>query len=259
MGILNVTPDSFSDGGLFVDVAVAVGHGLAMLDEGATFVDVGGESTRPGAESVSAEQEINRVVPVIAGLKAVRPDARISIDTMKAEVARAALDAGASFVNDVSAGVDPRMFPLVAERGVDICLMHMLGEPRTMQDDPRYSDVVTEVLDKLLHRAQVAMDAGIARDRIVIDPGIGFGKTVTHNLQLLKGLEVFVDTGFPVLVGASRKSFIGLTLGLGVEERLEGSLAVAVWAASQGARILRVHDIKASVRAVRMARAILDV
>ena len=257
MGILNVTPDSFSDGGRFVDPDAAVAHALAMVAEGADLVDVGGESTRPGAEPVSEAEERARVVPVVAAL-AQRSPVAISIDTTKASVARAALDAGAVVVNDISAlRADPAMAGVVAESRAGVVLMHMLGEPRTMQHDPRYVDVVGEVSAALAGWAAGAQErGGVARECIALDPGIGFGKTLQHNLALLHHLRSLAGLGYPVLVGPSRKSFIGAALGLGLEDRLEATLAAVTWCATQGAAVVRVHDVQAVARAVRMTEAI---
>ncbi len=256
MGILNVTPDSFSDGGLFFDTSAAIDRGLAMVAEGADIVDVGGESTRPGAEAVPAEEEARRVLPVIAGL--ADKGVIVSVDTAKAHVARLALEAGARIVNDVTAGTDPNMPQLWVDAKPTVCLMHMLGTPRTMQQDPHYTDVVTEVLDYLNQRASLAEGHGIGRDQVWIDPGIGFGKTVQHNLSLLAAIPRFVATGRPVLVGVSRKSFIGRILdGAPPEHRLEGTLAVQVLAQQAGAKVLRVHDVQAALRSVRVAAAVL--
>jgi dihydropteroate synthase len=257
MGILNVTPDSFSDGGRFAGEAEAIRQGVAMAAEGADIVDVGGESTRPGAEDVDAGEETRRVVPVIRALAAA-VDVPISIDTTKASVAEAALEAGAVIVNDVSAmRADPAMAEVVAASGAGLVLMHMLGTPRTMQVDPRYDDVVVQVVDALLGWAAAAEAAGVERERIVIDPGIGFGKTAEHNLTLLRHLDRMVLTGYPVLVGPSRKSFIGLTLGLPVDERLEGTAAAVAWSVAAGAQLVRVHDVRPMVRVVRMTEAIM--
>jgi dihydropteroate synthase len=258
MGIVNVTPDSFFDGGEFFDAGVAVKHGLELVAQGADILDVGGESTRPGAEPVSAEEEMRRVVPVIEGL-ARASDVPISIDTMKASVARAALDAGARIVNDVSAGRhDAELLPLVAARGVPVVLMHMLGEPRTMQDEPEYGDVVADVRAFLAARADAAVAAGVERARIVVDPGFGFGKTRAHNLALLQRLRELTTLGFPVLAGTSRKSFIGATLDLPVSERLEGTAATVALAVSAGAGIVRVHDVAPMRRVTGMVDAVLD-
>ena len=258
MGIVNVTPDSFSDGGLFFDAEDALKQGISLAEEGADIIDIGGESTRPGAEPVDAAQEIARVVPVISALRE-RLGTPISIDTTKAEVARAALAAGADIVNDVSAGrFDPQMLPLASERGVPVVLMHMLGEPRTMQQDPRYDDVTAEVTGFLEERAQAAFVAGVARDKIVIDPGFGFGKTREHNLELLRNLRRLTDLGYPVLAGTSRKSFIGATLDLPVAERLEGTAATVALAVANGAAIVRVHDVGPMRRVASMVEAVLE-
>jgi len=258
MGILNVTPDSFSDGGRFFDTDDALKQGISMAEDGADIIDIGGESTRPGAEPVGAAQEISRVVPVISALRE-RLDTAISIDTTKAEVAAAALDAGADVVNDVSAGrFDPQMLPLVSQRRVPVVLMHMLGEPRTMQQDPRYEDVTKEVKAFLEERARAAQAAGVARDKIVIDPGFGFGKTREHNLELLRNLRRFTDLGYPVLAGTSRKTFIGATLDLPVAERLEGTAATVALAVAGGAAIVRVHDAGPMRRVASMVEAVLE-
>jgi len=257
MGILNVTPDSFSDGGLHADPDSAVEAALRMVEEGADIIDVGGESTRPGAPEVPADEEIRRVASVIGNLRE-KSRVPISIDTRKAAVARAALDAGADIVNDVSAlRDDPALGPLCAERECPVVLMHMKGTPRTMQADPRYGDVVAEVRDFLTDAVSRAEDAGIARELTIVDPGIGFGKTVAHNLELVNRLDELGETGRPVLLGASRKSFIGKTLDIdSPAERLEGTLAVTALGVARGARIMRVHDVKANVRVVRMAEAV---
>lgn len=251
MGILNVTPDSFSDGGAHGDARSAVDAGLAMHDEGADLIDVGGESTRPGASPVSVEEELRRVVPVVEGLAG--RGLVVSIDTMKAAVARRALDAGAQLVNDVKGLRGEGMFELVVTRQCGVCVMHMQGDPQTMQQVPVYGDVVSEVRGFLLAQASRLEVAGLPADRIWLDPGIGFGKSVEHNLELLRRLDAFVATGYPVLLGVSRKSFIGRLLGgLPVEERGEGTQAVHVWAQLQGVRVLRVHDVLATARTVKM-------
>ncbi len=256
MGIVNVTPDSFSDGGRFLDSSAALEQGLRLIEEGAGIVDVGGQSTRPGSAEVTVEEELRRVIPVIEGLRA-RSGAAISVDTYRAEVARAALEAGADIVNDISAfRFDGAMLPLLAETGAPAVAMHILGTPRNMQDDPRYDDVVAEVLAYLGESLERAERAGISRERVAVDPGIGFGKTVEHNLLLLRSLVRFRELGSPVLLGASRKSFIGKVLGLEVGDRLEGTLAVSALAAAAGADIIRVHDAGANLRAVRMAEAV---
>jgi dihydropteroate synthase len=256
MGIVNVTPDSFSDGGLFLDAVAAVAHGRALAGEGADILDVGGESTRPGADPVPVDEELRRVVPVVEQL-AADGAARISIDTTKAAVARAALDAGATIVNDVSAlRFDPELASLVAESGADCCLMHMLGEPRTMQEDPRYDDVVSDVRAFLEERLAFAVSEGIPEERVWLDPGIGFGKTVEHNLELLRRLDEVVAIGRPVVVGTSRKSFLGkLAGGRDEGERLPGTLATNVLALERGATVFRVHDVSQNRDALRVAAA----
>jgi len=255
MGIVNVTPDSFSDGGEFLSADAAVAHGREMLDAGADIVDVGGESTRPGAAEVPAAEEIERVLPVVEALAG--DGATVSIDTSKAAVAEAALDAGAAIVNDVTALADPAMAPLCAERGPGVILMHMKGTPRTMQDDPVYDDVVTDVRDFLAERLRFATDAGIAGERIWLDPGIGFGKTVEHNLELIARLGEIGDLGRPIVVGASRKTFIGRITGRDVDDRLGGSIASNVLGIVHGADVLRVHDVPETIQAVRVAERIL--
>ncbi|MCK4563077.1 MAG: dihydropteroate synthase [Verrucomicrobia bacterium] len=244
MGILNVTPDSFSDGGDFSDPSAAVDRALEMVAQGADIIDIGGESTRPGAGPVSKEEEIGRTIPVIERIRA-QSDVFISIDTMKAEVALQALEAGADVINDVSAfEADLNMVEVAAKTRAGVVLMHMKGVPQTMQDEPNYGDVVPEVCTYLERRLDFAAQRGVRHDRMVIDPGIGFGKTVEHNLELLRGLPELTKRGSPILVGASRKSFIGQVLGRGnPAERQAGSLGVAAWAAMRGAHILRVHDV----------------
>jgi dihydropteroate synthase len=256
MGILNVTPDSFSDGGRFLDHEAAVAQGLRMAGEGADIIDVGGESTRPGSDEVPAEEEIDRTAPVVKSLVA-ELSVPISIDTRKAEVARAALDAGAVIVNDVSAARDLQMLEVVAELGAGLVLMHMLGEPKTMQQDPHYDDVVREVREYLGARLDAAVDADIERERLCVDPGLGFGKTFEHNLELMREIDSFLDLGTPLLVGASRKSFIGKALDdAPLEGRLEGSLGAVAWLAGRGAHIVRVHDVKETVRTLKVVDAI---
>lgn len=253
MGILNVTPDSFSDGGAHYALEDAVRRARGMSAE-ADILDIGGESTRPGAKPVSVQAEISRVVPVIRAIRGSGIATPISIDTRKAEVAAAALDAGADMVNDVTAlRYDPEMAALVAERGVPVCLMHSVADPETMQQNPRYDDVVPEVFHHLAERMAAAEAAGIARDRLIVDPGIGFGKSIAHNLALLRALALFHDLGAPVLLGASRKRFIG-TIG-GAEagpDRMPGSVAVALHGAAQGVHILRVHDTAETRQALRL-------
>jgi dihydropteroate synthase len=243
MGVVNVTPDSFSDGGRFLDPAKAVAHGLRLEEEGAQILDIGGESTRPGASPVSAEDELHRVLPVIEGLVNAGTKARISIDTSKAEVAQAALKAGATMVNDVTALKGPGMTQVVAAARADLCLMHMLGDPRTMQLDPHYDDAVTDVKAFLGERLQYAVGEGIEEERILLDPGIGFGKTVEHNLELLARLDELVELGRPVVIGTSRKSFLGRLTGRPVDERLPGTIASCVLAYERGATVFRVHDV----------------
>jgi dihydropteroate synthase len=258
MGVVNVTPDSFSDGGRFLDPDAAVAHGARLAEEGAAILDVGGESTRPGAGSVPAEEELRRVLPVIQGLAAtLEPSrARLSIDTSKAAVARAALDAGASYVNDVTAfRGDPAMAGLVAERGAECCLMHMLGEPRTMQEDPRYDDVVSDVKAFLEQRLAVAVGEGVPEERVTLDPGIGFGKTLEQNLELLGRLDEIAAIGRPVLVGTSRKSFLGKLTGREVDDRLAGTIATNVLAYARGASVFRVHDVAPLRDALTVAAA----
>ena len=256
MGVVNVTPDSFSDGGLFLDADAAVEHGLRLVGEGADILDVGGESTRPGAEPVSEDEERRRVLPVIERL-ARDGGARISIDTTKLAVARAALGAGATLVNDVSAfRFDPGMAALVAETGAGCCLMHMLGEPRTMQEDPRYDDVVSDVKAFLEERLEFAVSEGVDEERVWLDPGIGFGKTVEHNLELLRRLDEIVAIGRPVVVGTSRKSFLGkLAGGRDEGERLPGTIATNVLALERGASVFRVHDVAQNADALAVALA----
>ncbi len=259
MGVLNVTPDSFSDGGLFLDIDMALKHARRMVAEGADLIDVGGESTRPGAEPVSAEEELRRVLKVVGTL--AFDGIAVSIDTSKAKVAKACLDAGAVVVNDVTALRDDEMASVCARAACTVCLMHMQGEPRTMQANPIYKDVVLEVGDELLATAERAEQRGVKRENIWIDPGIGFGKSLEHNLQLLNHLDEIVETGYPVLVGVSRKSFIGRLLGSAeksgpVEERLEGSIAAQVIAQIKGARVIRTHDVAATRRAATIAQAI---
>lgn len=256
MGIVNVTPDSFSDGGSWLDPDDAVAHGRRLRAEGADVVDVGGESTRPGAEAVGEAVERERVVPVIAALSR---EGAVSIDTMKASVAEAALDAGAAYVNDVTAlRYDGDLAALVAERGVRCCLMHMQGDPRSMQTDPRYGDVVEDVKAFLSERVEAALAAGIAQDRIDLDPGIGFGKELHHNLLLLKRLDELVALGLPVLVGTSRKSFLGRLTGRSQpHERVVASTATSVMALERGAVAFRVHDVAAHADALAVAAATL--
>jgi dihydropteroate synthase len=243
MGVINVTPDSFSDGGRYLDPQAAVAHGVRLEAEGAAILDVGGESTRPGADAVPAGEELRRVLPVIEGLRSVT-SGRISVDTSKAEVAEAALNAGATLVNDVTAlRGDPRMAEVVAGAAAECCLMHMLGNPRTMQRDPRYEDVVAEVKAFLEDRLAFAVAAGIPEERILLDPGIGFGKTAEHNLELLARLDELAELGRPLVIGTSNKSFLGRLTGRPVGQRLAATIATCVVAYERGARLFRVHEV----------------
>jgi dihydropteroate synthase len=257
MGILNVTPDSFSDGGDFLAPDRAVERALHMVEAGAAIIDVGGESTRPGADAVSEADELQRVIPVIEALHTALT-VPVSIDTRKPAVMQAAVQAGAGLINDVNGLQAPGALATAAALGVPVCLMHMQGTPQTMQEQPEYRDVVAEVAGYLVARAEACQAAGIARDRILLDPGFGFGKTTEHNLQLLRGLDVLVDAGYPVLVGLSRKSLIGNVLGLPVDKRLYPGLALAVLAVWQGAVIVRTHDIAATREAIEMCQAVRD-
>lgn len=255
MGILNVTPDSFSDGGEFIGRDAALAQAQRMVAEGAAIIDVGGESTRPGAKAVGIEEELDRIIPVIEALHEELP-VPVSVDTSKPEVMREAVRAGAGFINDVYALRQPDAVSAAAELNVPVCLMHMQGEPRTMQDKPRYGDVVSEVGAFLQERLEACLQAGIPRDKILFDPGFGFGKLLEHNLLLLNRLSEFIGLGQPILVGMSRKSMIGAVLDEPVERRLYGSVAVASLAAWMGAGVIRVHDVKATVDAVRMVNAV---
>lgn len=258
MGIVNVTPDSFSDGGRFPDANAAVAHGMAQWESGAEILDVGGESTRPGAAEVAAEEEMDRVLPVLAGLRQAVPDAILSIDTMKAEVAAAALAAGASIINDVTGFTHPAMIEVAARSSCGLVVMHMQGTPRTMQSAPRYDDVVAEVRAFLSARLDALVSAGIARERVVLDPGIGFGKSLEHNLALLRSLDQLSPPDRPLLLGVSRKSFIGAVLGNAeLSNRHWATVALTCLARERGARILRVHDVTANAQALRMTEAIL--
>lgn len=257
MGVVNVTPDSFSDGGRYLDPAAAVAHGLALVADGADLLDVGGESTRPGATDVPGAVELERVLPVVEQL-ARTAEVPVSIDTRKAAVAAAALAAGATMVNDVSAGRhDPDLLGVAADAKVPLVLMHMLGTPATMQDDPRYDDVVAEVEAFLAERCRAAEAAGVDHQALVVDPGIGFGKRDQDNYALLDQLARFTRLGHPVMVGTSRKGFIGRALDSPADQRVEGTAATVVWAVERGARIVRVHDVAPMVRAVRMTEAML--
>ena len=255
MGILNLTPDSFSDGGLFLSRDQAVSHALKMADEGADIIDVGGESTRPGTLAVSVQEELGRVVPVIEALRR-EVEIPISIDTSKPQVMREAVSAGAGMINDVKALREENALATAAELGVPVCLMHMQGEPRSMQVNPTYKDVVVEVRDFLSARRQACLDAGIDEKKILIDPGFGFGKTLEHNLELLRNLSELKSVGAPVLVGLSRKSMIGKAIGLPVDKRLHASVALAILAVRTGASVIRLHDVAATREAVRMVEAV---
>ena len=256
MGIVNVTPDSFSDGGSYPSVDDAVKHGIQMVSDGADLLDVGGESTRPGSDPVTAEEELARVVPVIQRLTHELPDTPVSVDTRKSEVARSALEAGAAIVNDIAAGADPDMFQTVRQARAGMVLMHMKGEPKTMQEEPTYYDVVAEVRGFLGERVEAAVAAGITLDQLCIDPGLGFGKTLEHNLAILHDIDALHHLDVPVLVGPSRKRFIGALTDTEVDDRLEGTAGVVAWCAARGVDIVRVHDVKEMVRVVRVVDAI---
>jgi len=256
MGVVNVTPDSFSDGGRFLDADAAVAEALGQAAAGAAILDFGGESTRPGSEPVSIAEERRRVVPVIERVAAAGTGATLSVDTSKLAVAEAAVAAGATYVNDVTAfRGDPELAGLVADRGLACCLMHMLGEPRTMQRDPRYEDVVDDVRAFLEERLAFAVAAGVAEERVMLDPGIGFGKTVAHNLELLRRLGELVAIGRPIVIGTARKSFLGRITGRAVDDRLAGTIATNVIAFERGARVFRVHDVAPVVDALAVAAA----
>lgn len=256
MGILNVTPDSFSDGGQFIDPQQAIDHARQMVADGAAIIDVGGESTRPGAAAVAVEEEIARVLPVVDAL-VNEVDIPVSVDTSKAEVMTAAIKAGASMINDVRAFQEPGALQVMAEANIPVCLMHMQGLPRSMQDNPQYDDVVADVMRFFEQRIEAAIRVGISRDNIVLDPGFGFGKNVTHNFTLLRELKKFSTLGCPLLVGMSRKSMIAAILNNSVKERLPASLALAVLAAERAANIIRVHDVRETVEALKMREAML--
>jgi len=256
MGVLNVTPDSFYDGGRYGNLRKAVERALEMVEEGADIIDIGGESSRPGANRVEEKEELERVIPVIKKLSS-RIRVPVSIDTYKSGVAKKAIDAGASIVNDISAlRMDEKMAKVIESSGVPVCLMHMQGTPRNMQRNPRYKDVVSEIFAFLRERIDFCEQAGIDIEKTIVDPGIGFGKTVLHNLEILKKLDQFKSLGRPIMIGVSRKSLIGKVLQLKPEERLEGSLASAIWCMTKGASILRVHDVRETKRAIKMVEAI---
>jgi dihydropteroate synthase len=256
MGIVNITPDSFSDGGKFLHADAAIEHAHALIEEGADILDIGGESTRPGAAPASLDEELTRVIPVIEALRQSHPHIPLSIDTQKIEVMRVAIQAGVAMVNDVNALRADGAIALCAAANVDVCLMHMQGEPRTMQHAPHYDDVVADVRNFLLARAHACEAAGIAKDKIAIDPGIGFGKTLEHNLALLRAIPTFVATGYEVLIGVSRKSMFKTLLAREVDDRLVPSVLAAVRAAEAGAGVLRVHDVRETRDALVLARAL---
>ena len=258
MGILNVTPDSFSDGGKYLEKNNAINHALAMIDNGADIIDVGGESTRPFSDPVSLDEEISRVIPVIEGIRK-ESDICISIDTTKSEVATAALNSGASLINDVSAmEVDPLMVDVALKFDCPIIIMHMIGTPKSMQDNPQYESLISDIKDYLQERVDFIVSKGINSKKIVIDPGIGFGKTVENNFEIINNINHFTKTGFPVMLGASRKSFIGISLDLPEEDRLEGSLAANIIGLQNGAKIFRVHDVAETNKAFVIANKIFN-
>lgn len=254
MGVVNVTPDSFSDGGHFYSPECAIEHAMLLIEQGADLLDIGGESTRPGAQAVGVEEELNRILPVLEGLKDCTVP--LSVDTLKPEVMRAAIKAGADMINDVNALRAEGALQVVAESTVAVCLMHMQGKPRTMQQHPKYQNVVAEVKAFLEERVAAVAQAGISRNRLLIDPGFGFGKTLEHNISLLKQLDAFTSLGVPLLAGLSRKSMLGALTGLPVEERMVPSIAAAVIAAMKGAKILRVHDVKETRQALQIVSAL---
>jgi len=258
MGILNVTPDSFSDGNLYFDRDKAVNHGLDLIKEGACIIDVGAESSRPGSNPIPVQEELARILPVISELRD-NTDTLLSVDTTKAEVARRALDAGADIINDISSfRFDPDMLPLAAEREVPVILMHLKGNPKTMQNNPSYDNLLEEVKSFFQERIDTAVSSGIKKEKIIIDPGIGFGKNFKDNLNLIRNLRYFENLGRPILVGHSRKSFIGKIMDQPPQDRLEGSLSAAVLSVSHGAHLLRVHDVAATKKAILVADAILN-
>ncbi len=259
MGVVNATPDSFSDGGQFHQLDSAVAHALQLVDEGADILDIGGESTRPGAEKVSLKEELNRVVPVIQKLREKGCKAAISIDTFKPEVMQAAIDAGADMVNDVTGMENPEARKVVAKADVPVCIMHMSGDPQTMQKNPSYDDVVAEVSAYLVRMVELCQKDGIKKENVILDPGIGFGKQLAHNLTLLAATKSICELGYPILIGVSRKSFIDHLLDRPVNERLAGSLGAGLYTAMQGASILRVHDVRETHDAIRMAEAIQSI
>ncbi|MBL4772245.1 MAG: dihydropteroate synthase [Alcanivoracaceae bacterium] len=256
MGVINVTPDSFSDGGKFNNTDAALLQALELIQQGADIIDIGGESSRPGADTVSVDEEINRVIPVIEKLRKENPYISISIDTVKAKVMQSAIDAGANFINDINALQNDGCLEIVAESGLPVCLMHKLGLPKTMQEKPNYKDVLIEVLAFFKERVNCCLSAGIKSENIILDPGIGFGKTLEHNLALLKNIKQLKSLGFPILIGASRKTMIGEILDSDVNDRLYGSLAVAQFAYTNGAEYLRVHDVKATADVLKTVKTL---
>ncbi|MCF6288525.1 MAG: dihydropteroate synthase [Proteobacteria bacterium] len=258
MGVINVTPDSFYDGGKFNSTNKALIQAIKLISQGADIIDVGGESTRPGAEETTMQTEISRVVPVIAELRKQNPYITISIDTSKAQVMQAAIIAGANFINDVNALQNDGCVELVAQANLPVCLMHKQGQPKTMQQQPKYTNVLDEVMAFLQHRVSVCLAAGIKQENIILDPGIGFGKALEHNLTLLRNIKQLKSLGYPVLLGVSRKALIGEILNQQVADRLYGSLAVAQFAVTQGAEILRVHDVKATADILQVASTLLN-
>ena len=257
MGILNVTPDSFSDGGQFYKTDQAVRHALQLIEYGVDIIDIGGESTRPGAEKITEEDEIQRTIPVVQQIRSITSDILISIDTTKSKVALKAIKAGANIINDISGfSFDDKMLDVVSESGVPIIIMHMQGDPSNMQNKPSYDDLVTDISSFFKNKINIAMNAGIKKNQIILDPGIGFGKTVDDNFQLINQLDQFCNLGFPVMIGPSRKSFIGITLDLPVDDRLEGTAATVAVSIMNGARIVRVHDVKEIKRVVTIIEKI---
>jgi len=259
MGILNVTPDSFSDGGKFNKINIAVDHALKMIDDGANIIDIGGESTRPGSEPVSKFEECERILPVIESIKKINSKITISVDTYKASVAKKAIEAGADIVNDISGlTFDPDMLPLLSGKDIPVILMHINGKPKTMQKSPNYEDLVEDIRNFLKYQSKIAEDGGINNNHIILDPGIGFGKTFQHNFTLLRRLDEICSLGYPVMIGPSRKAFIGDVLDLPVDDRIEGTLATVVAGIMNGAKIVRVHDVKEVNRVVKITEKILS-
>jgi len=258
MGILNVTPDSFSDGGKYVDAKIAIDHALEMIDNGADIIDIGGESTRPGSEPVSKNDECNRIIPVIESIKKNNSEILISVDTYKSYVAKRAVDAGADLVNDISGlTFDPNMLSYLSGKGIPVILMHINGRPKTMQNNPVYDDLIKDIRNFFLKQCNIAKENGIKKNHIILDPGIGFGKSFEHNFTVIRRLNEICDLGYPVMIGPSRKAFIGDTLGLPLNERIEGTLATVVSGIMNGAKIVRVHDVKEVKRAVKVTEKIL--